>query len=226
MRRPADPIRELAKLARVADHGLHNIGTFLREHAAELGPVLGVDDDVLQGVSDQPDHLLGPKIEHALRQIRERRAQDLAIRKNQVASAASRELAERATWTRDVALLDPTILLGNLLADDTRKYIAFDVDGKEVAVERSTLVATAKVLSRRPDVVASVDAGGVRIRWNGGCGGLNWRPQQVLPADRDQVLRVELVRQPELSYVPAPPPVPKRPSPRWSWDAFLEIALP
>jgi hypothetical protein len=119
----------------------------------------------------------------------------------------------------DGVMLDPAILLGDLLADDSLKFVAFDLDGAEVAVQRSVLVAAARVLRTRCDLSALVEPKGLHLRWGGSRGGINWYPRRVSAEERDLVLRVELVRQPELAQATT------RPSPRWSWDAFLEIAF-
>jgi len=187
---------------------------------AELAPIFGIEEHILRGVSDQPDHLLGPKVVHAIDQLRERSAHDLAIRKNTIASVAARALAQGARWTVDGVSLDPAVLLGDLLADDSLKFVVFDLDGKDVAVQRSVLLAAARVLRTKQDLTALVAPKGLHLRWGSSRGGINWYPQRVSAEERDLVLRVELVRQPERVHVTA------RPRPRWSWDAFLEVALP
>lgn len=207
-----DPIRELSRLVRHPDMQCHNIGLHLRAHAAVLGPALALDEHVLQGMSDQPDHLLAPKIEVALRRLKDRLAAQEAEVDEARARAAARELAARARWNSGGTELDPAVLLGDLLVDRSVKYVGFDFADMVVAVERKKLVATVRVISSKPDLIAFVDTNGLHVRWNHGRGGLNWHPQQVLPGEHDRVLHVPLRR----------PPLRR---PAWSWDALLEASI-
>jgi hypothetical protein len=189
---------------------------------AELAPVLGIDEHVLQGMSDQPDHLLAAKLEHALAALRTRRGQEHAVHQNLRASSAARQLAETAAWDGNAVNVDPAILLGDLLVDRSRKHIEFCLDGeKDVAVERIHLLATGRAIAHKCDACAVIDGGGVHIRWGGGRGGLNWYRQIVLPADSDAALRVEFARKPVSTASPAM----KRPRPRWSLDVLADLVF-
>lgn len=209
--RRADPVRELARHVRCADKQCHNIGLFLRQHAEELGPALGLDDNVLQGMSDQPDHLLAPKIEVALRGLKERLSLQVAELDKARSKAAARQLAAGARFSCGRVGLDPALLLGDLLVDKSVKYVAFVLVELAVAVERKKLTATAKVIASKADLAVFVDSDGVHFRWNSGRAGLNWHPQPVLPGEQGRVLHV---------------PLPKLPArrPMWSWDALAEVS--
>jgi hypothetical protein len=89
--------------------------------------------------------------------------------------------------------LDTDLLLGDVLADRERKYIAFTGSEFTTAIERDTLARSAIVRRLFIDVAVCVDADSLRVRWRGGHGGYTWRPQVVGPSDRHRVLTVELL---------------------------------
>ena len=210
----ADPLRELARLARFPDQQCHNIGLHLRAHAGVLGPALGVEQDLLQAWSDQSDILLAPKVQAALRRMKEAGAVAEQARRNQTAHAAATELAARARRNCVGILLDPAILLSDLLADDSMRWIAFCLPGAPVHIARGTLVSTARVVGHKPGLSAAVDRDGLHLRWPP-AGGLNWHPQPVSASEYGRVLCVDLR---------APAPSIARSS-SWSWDAFADVAL-
>ena len=111
-------------------------------------------------------------------------------------------------------MLDTDLLLGDVLADRQRKYIAFNGEAFTVAVERDTLARAAMVRRIYLDVAACVDADGLHVRWRGGRGGYNWKPRFVAPADRERVLTVAL------------PPLVRAAVPRpgaWLGDLLVEL---
>ena len=116
---------------------------------------------------------------------------------------AATTLGRTVRWTEQGAVLDTDLLLGDVLADREKKYIAFKGEYFEVAIERDTLVRAAMVRRIYIDVAASVDAEGLHVRWRGGRGGYNWKARFVAPVDRERVLPVEL-RQPVWADVPRP----------------------
>jgi hypothetical protein len=89
------------------------------------------------------------------------------------------------------------VLLGDLLADVTPKYVAFDATGVfDVAVLRVRLADARRVLvgASFSDLCVNVDEAGLHLRWKGGRGGLDLRGTYVTPIERDRVLRIVLDR--------------------------------
>lgn len=97
-------------------------------------------------------------------------------------------------WTDLGGVLDVDTLLGELLADKTRKYIVFGLPGSNVAIDRCTLAQVAWLRRMFMDLAAWVDDDGLHFRWRGGRAGFNWRPQVVPDHQRHRVLDVSLCR--------------------------------
>jgi len=213
-----DPVRELARLARFPEPGGRNIGTYLRQHAADLAELLGVPQTDLLVASDTTDDVLAPKVRAALQRMQGVHAAAQQARQSARAVEAAQALQQRARWQDGAVLLEPSLLLGELLAEQGRDHLLFALHGgPDVVVERRDLVATARTIGRRPDLAAFVDRAGVHVRWSGGRGGLSWYPRLVTPAEREQALRVEL-----------PGPVPTRSRPRarsWTWDVMADLGF-
>ena len=100
---------------------------------------------------------------------------------------------ETARWTDLGAALDTDLLLGELLADRTMKWVAFhEPAGFRVTFPRHLVAATAPLRRLHMDLGACVDETGLQFRWRGGRGGYNWRPHEVHPSFANRVLEVPL----------------------------------
>jgi hypothetical protein len=198
-----DPLRELQQLLHVPEEGAVNIGAFLAANADALAPALGSTPEDLQASVDMPDEVVAPRVKARLARRRqldqERERQEDA----EVAGRGAAALGATVRWTEHGAVLDTDLLLGDVLVDREKKYIAFGGEDFTVAVERDTLARAAMVRRIYIDVAACVDADGVHVRWRGGRGGYNWKPRFVAPADRERVLTVEL-QAPVRAAVPRP----------------------
>jgi len=133
------------------------------------------------------------RLRQLLARARDRRVQDLERRRQRSLEAAER-LGATAVWTPDLgAQLDVDLLLGELLADRTKKWIAFTTAEAEATIIPRRLVAATVPLQRiHLDLACWVDPQGLHFRWRGGRGGYTWRPHQVNPSLADQVLIVPL----------------------------------
>jgi hypothetical protein len=143
---------------------------------------------------DLPDEQVSHRL-HVLFQSRvAARAAAHGAAVEQAALNAAQRLAATTVWHNDAAALDPGVLLGDLLVDTNRTYIAFHVAGQfQTSVPRSTLVSAAQVLgSNRPDLTAWVDKAGLHSRWRGGRGGVNFLPQTIPAHETARLLRVNL----------------------------------
>jgi hypothetical protein len=103
------------------------------------------------------------------------------------------------TWKNESSLadlgaeLDVDQLLGELLADRTTRWVAFDsqIDWK-VVVPRHLVAAAAPLRRIHIDLASFVDDKGLHFRWKGGLGGYNWYAREVDARVADQVLTVPL----------------------------------
>jgi hypothetical protein len=187
-----DPLRELIQLLRVPEEGACNLGAFLFAHADELAIALGSSPEDLRASADMPDEVVVPRLRARLARRREMDRERAALEDTELAVRAATTLGRTVRWTERGAVLDTDLLLGDVLADREKKYIAFTGPDFTTAIERDTLTRTASLRRMYIDVAACVDAEGIHVRWRGGRGGYNWKPQVVVPADRTRVLTVEL----------------------------------
>ncbi|MBX3203584.1 MAG: hypothetical protein KF764_00885 [Labilithrix sp.] len=153
-----------------ADRGEHNIGAFLRERP-ELVARLGLLD------LDRDDADLALQLAPAIGQYKRRVARDQAGERGARAELAARALAASARRRLERVELDPALLLGDLLADGSRKFIGFELTGVRLVMLRHMLIRARGALRGFPDVAAHVNEQGLHLTWRGGRGGLNLRPQ-------------------------------------------------
>lgn len=181
--RPSSDTRELLRLYSKANRGEHNIGAFLRERdelVARLGPLDLERDDADLALQ------LAPTIGLYKRRVAREHAGERETR----AEGAARTLTASARHRLERVELDPDVLLGDLLADSSKKYVAFELTGVRVVMPRLLLLRARAALRGFPDVTACIDERGLRLSWRGGLGGLNFRPH---PGERGApVLLVDL----------------------------------
>ena len=187
-----DPLRELVGLLRAPEAGAHNLGAFLSANAEDLAAALCSTAEDLRASADLPDEVVAPRLRARLGRRRELEQERKAQDDTEIAARAAAMLGRTVRWTEQGAVLDTELLLGDLLADRAKKYVSFTGDGFTTAVEREVLAKTALLRRLFIDVAAYVDAAGVHVRWRGGRGGYNWRPQVVAAHHRDTVLDVPL----------------------------------
>jgi len=198
-----DPLRELQQLLRVPEEGSRALASFLCEHADALAPALGSTPEDLRASADMPDEVVAPRIRVRLSRRREIDHERKLLADSDLAMRAATTLGATVRWTEHGAVLDTDLLLGDVLADREKKYIAFRGPDFTTAVERETLARTASLQRLFIDVATYVDAAGLHFRYRGGRGGYNWKPRLVVPADRERVLTIEL-RPPVPAAVPRP----------------------
>jgi len=127
-----------------------------------------------------------------LKQARRRRGRDDLDRRRERSIVAAIRLGEGARWTELGAELDVDLLLGEVLADRTRRWVSFEGEGLSVAIPRHLIPATASVARQHLDLAAYVDEHGLHFRWRGGRGRYNWRPHVPRPGLEAHVLTVPL----------------------------------
>ena len=158
----------------------------------------------------------------AIRAAREREAE----RRAQV---AARELNDTAIWADGTVLLDQRVLLGDLLAHPTAKWIGFEVNEQAIVISRQKLRAARAALRPFLDLAAYLDQHGLHFRWRGGRGGLDLFSQEVNRYERDQVFKVPLVLVPSepvvVTTTPAPSPPGHRRTGAWLGQILGDLGL-
>jgi LmbE family N-acetylglucosaminyl deacetylase len=188
-----DPLRELALLVRAPEPGSSNLGEFLADNAGELAQVLGIDPRWLEASRATDDQEVVSRIRQLLARARDHRVQGDLERRRQRSLEAAERLGVTATWTDLGAELDVELLLGELLADRTKRWIAFTTDqAVATIVPRHLIAATAPLRRIHLDLASYVNATSLAFRWRSGRGGYTWRSHQVHPSLADTVLTVPL----------------------------------
>jgi len=201
MSRPRSSLAELERLLRAIEPGAHCLGPYLAEHAEGLAPRLDVDAEEIRAIAALPDQQAAPRVKEMLARREHARAALHEAALQEAVAVAAQRLASTAVWRDQAAVVDVRLLLGELLADPSRKYIGFSGGSFKVHLLRSKLVEAARVLPQQyPDLVGWVDPSGLHFRWHRGRGGLNLFPQTVPRVDAAYVLAVNI-----------PPPVREEP---------------
>jgi len=164
-----DPVRELQQLLRVPEEGAANIGAFLFDHAEALASALGSSPEDLRASEGMPDEVVAPRLRARLGRRREVDRERQALEDTELAMRAATVLGRTARWTEHGAVLDTDLLLGDVLADRQRKYIAFNGEAFTVAIERDILARAEYIQkiggpNRRADQMPCVDLRNFHLR--------------------------------------------------------------
>lgn len=201
----------LERVLRALEPGSHNIGGYVAEHDEEFAVLLGVDAGEFRALAGKLDEEAAPRVRALLQQRAEARTlRHQAARRDAVLAAAQR-LAMTAVWRESAALLDMSVLLGDLLADVTIQHISLESRVFAVHLPRKKLVEVADVLPRQfTDLVSWVDRAGFHFRWRQGRGGLSLYSQVVPASDSARVLHVNIPAPAVRKHRPAPPSPERR----------------
>ncbi len=215
-------IAVLQKLVAAAEPGTNNIGQYLAARASVLAPELAVPVATLEAAAYVTDEEIAPQLEALLRQRVEQSRSFRQVSAVERASTAASRIARSAVWEKSLVRIDPTLLLGDLLADTSNKYVAFSFDEHDITIDRAKLVDVSRVLTSKtyPDRSAYLDASGLHLRWKSGRGGLDLVTQIPNVIERDRVLHVVLERP-----AVAMPIVPVRRGGAWLGDILGEMGL-
>ncbi|MFO0564308.1 MAG: hypothetical protein U0263_01525 [Polyangiaceae bacterium] len=208
----------LRELARIADDA-EALRDALREDAGCLGEALGVSAEQIDELAQRDD-----VVAHFRRLAVRARHQEALLRADvqaRRALAAADRLVAGARWLDSGVELEPRVLLGDVLADTARPWLALRVDGSDVVISRARLRRAALALRAFQDVRALADSQALRLRWRGGRGGLNFSSQGGHVHDGTLVLRVVLDRPVTRPAQRARPSVPAHQS--WLNDVFADV---
>ena len=188
-----DPLRELALLVRAPEPGSTNLGEFVAANAGELAQVLDLDPRWLKAARATDDEEVVSRIRQLLARARDRHVRRDLERRRQRSLEAAHRLGATTRWTDLGAELDVDLLVGELMADKTKKWIGFvEMGGIATVIPRHLIAATAPLRRIHIDLASFVDDDGLHFRWRGGRGGYNWVSREVDARFADQVLTVPL----------------------------------
>lgn len=207
--RPSRTARELLRLYSLARSGEDNLGHFLRERP-ELVHHLGAALDL-----HRDDAEIALQLAPAVGRYKRRAGRAQAEERAERAARAVQQLVATARHRHELVELDADLLLADVLADASRKYISFEMPGARIPVYRHALAKARVPLRGFIDLAGYVDERGLHLRWRGGRGGLDFRPQAE---QRDaEVLHVDLR--------PAPPVRRMLPRPVLLADVLADLGL-
>lgn len=155
----------------LAAPGEYNLALFLAERP-ELVAHLGVHLDL-----QRDDAEVALQLAPAIGRYKTRAVHIHAGERAERAAAAARQLIATSRQRADWFEIDAELLLGDLLADNSKKYLSFELPGARVPVLRCALTKARVLLRSFIEVAAYADERGLHLRWRGGHGGLNFRPQ-------------------------------------------------
>jgi hypothetical protein len=178
---------------RAPEPGTSNLGEFVAANADGLSQALGASTSTFEASRIVDDEELAPRIRNLLERARNHHVQQDLERRRERSLAAAQRLGATVRWSCVGAELDVDLLLGEVLADRTKKWVRFDSQLDLKVVIPRYLIAAASPLRRiHIDLASFVDDKGLHFRWKGGRGGYNWRPHDVDARFADQVLTVRL----------------------------------
>ncbi len=196
---------------------------FLVAHSALLGHSLQLPSADLLALLRLSPESRTTRVRGFLRQAKEREQAAQASAAQNLSLAAATMLVLSAVWEDEHVTLDHRIVLGrNLLADRTRKFMRFHVEGRAPLVIRREKLSEAGRALKFPDLSCAIDRTGLRFRWRQGKGGLVLVDQKVDARHRDAVLPVVIARQRAESQERRATPVREQRT-GWLGDFFGEL---
>jgi hypothetical protein len=216
-------VTTLLALAECDDPEGQEFEQFLVTHSSPLEQALHMPTASLLALTARSPISRIHQVREMVRQAKEREQSAQSSAAQNLSQAAATMLALSAAWDTDQVNLDARIALGrNLLADRTRKFIRFDVEGNAPIVIRREKLSEAGRALKFPDVICSVNRLGLRFGWHAGKGGLVLVSRSVEARHRDAVLSVVITRpRPALSET-QPVRARARPS-SWFGEVFGDL---
>jgi hypothetical protein len=185
-------LRELDRLLRCATPSAMNIGSYVAARAEMLAPLLRCSAETLWQMRDRADDEVAPGLSALVKAAVLRERDGVQVHRRERAHQAASAIGASARQTDGGYAVDTDLLLGELLVDTSRKYIALQGDGVHVVLERQMLAKAAWLRRLHLDVAARVHEHALQLRWRAGKGGLNLRSVTVPNAEAGRVLMVTL----------------------------------
>lgn len=215
-------LASLARAIRLADLDGFDLGRYIAEQREVLAPLLGVAPEKLLAAEGMPNLPLAAQFKVLLRRRAEEQEQRHSIAAQLRVEASVAQIVQTARWRFDVLHIEAELLLGDLLADARQKYVGLVADGVfDVAVHRQKLAEVGRVLRKRADLIAFVDAAGFHVRWRDGRAGLNFFSHEVPRADRDRVITLAFHGPPVVTRRDV---TRSRRPPAWLGEVLFELA--
>jgi hypothetical protein len=216
-------VATLLALAESDELGDQEFEQFLVTHSSRLEQALHTPATSLLALPSQPPVSRISSLREMVHRAKEREQAAQSSAAQNLSQAAATMLALSAAWDGSRVNLDARIALGrNLLADRTRRFIRFDVEGNAPIVVRREKLAEASKALRFPDVTCSVDRHGLRFGWRAGKGGLLLVTQAVEARYRDAVLTVVIAR-PRAELIETPPTRTRPRASSWFGEVFGDL---
>lgn len=152
-----------------------NIYELARDFCVTTGTIV----TALENVRD--DAALAVKLLETIRRAEAMQREARKITRAKAAQATADALVSMAKWDNEKAYLDMVSLLASALTK-RNDLMLFTSDSFTVGIYMAPLFDLAKL--RKRDLTGFVDAEGLHLRWAGGKGGLNLKPQVDADADR------------------------------------------
>lgn len=188
-----DPMPGLALMLRATEPNSTNLGEYVATNAAGLAQELGVSASKLEAERIVDDEELAPRIRQLLERAKNRHVQQDLERRRERSLAAAQSLGTSARWTDVGAVLDVDLLLGELLADRTKRWVGFiEPNGFTTVISRHLIAAAVPLRRIHMDLAAYVNSVELAFCWRGHRGGYRWYSRTVDPRFADRGLIVPL----------------------------------
>lgn len=188
-----DLVRQLLAVSREEGDAQEFEG-FLRDHSAQLQAALTVSAAELRSLASGSAVERAKGVRDLVREAAARQSQARADQNQNLALAAATMIAELAKWHEDHFVLDPRIVLGNLLVDSTKMAVRFDAEKLGKVVVLRTKLKEVKRELKFSDLECFVDQEGLNFRWRAGVGRLLLTSQDLPRKDKHSFVPVVLTR--------------------------------
>jgi hypothetical protein len=156
---------------------------YVTSNADAIAPEFHVDPIAFMValILPEPDEQIVRRLLTTVKSFERRRREKKAAGKVSSAQESANQLGADAIWENERAHLDMSTLFASLVTK-SKALLVFAEQGFEVAVYMQALLGLTKL--KKQDLTGWVDAKGLHVRWNGGKGGLDLKPQIDRDAER------------------------------------------
>ena len=153
---------------------------YVISNAETIAPEFKVDPVVFMValIRNESDEKIVGRLSGEIKRVESKRRERKAAGS---AQESANQLGSDAIWENERAHLDMKVLFASLITKG-RALMVFAEQGFEVAVYMQALLGLAKL--KKQDLTGWVDVKGLHVRWSGGKGGLDLKPQIDRDAER------------------------------------------